>query len=261
MTAIAPMEVKLFPCLTDNYGFLLHDPNSGQTATIDTPDADEIMRQADQAGWTLTHIFNTHHHLDHVGGNQKIKQQKGVTIIGPRAEAARIPGIDQAVGEGDIIKLGEHPIQIMDTPAHTAGHIAYYIRQQNIIFVGDTLFALGCGRLFEGTAAQMWAALEKFSALPGKTKVYCAHEYTLSNGRFAQTIEPKNPELQAYMARARTLRDQDRPTIPTTIAAERSANPFMRAHLDTLALAVDLPGHSPAEILGEIRRRKDAFKG
>lgn len=239
------LQVKLFPCLSDNYGFLVHDPKSGQTTTIDSPDADEIMRQADLLGWPLTHIWNTHHHFDHVGGNLALKKARGVTIIGPKAEAARIPGLDIALGEGDIAQLGAHDAKIFDTPAHTLGHIAYYFASQNIIFVGDTLFALGCGRLFEGTPEMMWDAMEKFAALPPKTQVYCAHEYTLSNGKFALAIDGDNPDLLAYIKRAKALRDRDQPTVPTTIGAELKANPFMRA--------------GSAARLGEIRTMKDNF--
>ena len=240
-----PLHIKMFPCLSDNYGFLVHDDVSGQTATIDTPDADEIMRQADMAGWTLTHIWNTHHHWDHTGGNLAIKDALGVTIIGPKAEAARIPGIDLAVSEGDAVSLGKFSAVVIDTPAHTAGHIAFHFASEKAIFVGDTLFALGCGRLFEGTPAQMYAAMQKFKALPADTKVYCAHEYTLSNAAFAVTVEPDNSDLAHYIKTAKALRAKNQPTVPTTIGAEISANPFMRA--------------SSPERLGEIRAAKDNF--
>lgn len=237
--------IKMFPCLSDNYGFLVHDTASGQTATIDTPDAGEIMRQADMAGWTLTHIWNTHHHFDHVGGNAAIKDALGVTIIGPKAERAKIPGIDIAVGEGDTVTLGDYVADVMDTPAHTLGHIAYHFASEHVIFVGDTLFALGCGRLFEGTPAQMFDALQRFAKLPADTKVYCAHEYTLSNAAFAVTVEPENQALLDYIETAKAKRERNEPTVPTTIGAEIAANPFMRA--------------GSAERLGEIRAAKDAF--
>lgn len=241
------LQIRMFPCLNDNYGFLIHDPQSGQTASIDTPDGAEIMRQADEAGWTLTHIWNTHHHFDHVGGNLEIKAARDVTIIGPRAEAARIPGLDIAAGDGDIVSLGALKSTVWDTPAHTAGHIAYYFDSEAAIFVGDTLFALGCGRLFEGTAEQMHAAMQRFASLPEYTDVYCAHEYTLSNGKFAVTVEPDNPDLLSAIQRAKALRAQGKPTVPTTIGAEKAANPFMRA--------------ASAKQLGEIRAAKDSFKG
>ena len=240
-----PLLIKMFPCLSDNYGFLVHDSESGQTATIDTPDAAEIMRQAEAAGWTLTHIWNTHHHFDHVGGNAQIKDTLGVTIIGPKAEAARIPGIDIAVGEGDAVSLGKYKADVFDTPAHTLGHIAYHFAGEKIIFVGDTLFALGCGRLFEGTPAQMHDAMQRFAALPAETRVYCAHEYTLSNAAFAVTVEPDNDDLHTYIKTAKAKRNKGEPTVPTTIGAEIAANPFMRA--------------GSAERLGEIRAAKDNF--
>lgn len=240
-----PLLIKMFPCLSDNYGFLVHDTETGQTTTIDTPDAGEIMRQADMAGWTLTHIWNTHHHFDHVGGNLALKDTLGVTIIGPKAESARIPGIDIQVGEGDTVSLGAFTADVFDTPAHTLGHIAYHFAGEKVIFVGDTLFALGCGRLFEGTPAQMWDAMQKFAALPADTKVYCAHEYTLSNAAFAVTVEPENQALLDYVETAKALRAKGKPTVPTTIGAEIAANPFMRA--------------GSAERLGEIRAAKDGF--
>lgn len=240
-----PLIVHQFPCLSDNYGFLLHDPESGKTTAIDTPDADEILRQCETKGWTLTDIWNTHHHWDHTGGNIDLKEKTGCFITGPKAEAGRIPGIDLGVKEGDVVKLGTIEAKVWDTPAHTAGHISYYFAGEDKIFVGDTLFALGCGRLFEGTPAQMHDAMTRYAALPDNTQVYCAHEYTLSNGKFALTVEPDNQALIDYMDRAKALREDGIPTVPTTIGAERAANPFMRA--------------SSAEKLGEIRAAKDKF--
>ena len=242
---IKPLQIKMFPCLSDNYGFLVHDSASGQTACIDTPDGTEIMRQADIEGWTLTHILNTHHHFDHTGGNQMMKDALGLTVIGPRAEAAKIPAIDIAVGEGDVVTIGAFSAAVLDTPAHTLGHIAYHFASEGAIFVGDTLFALGCGRLFEGTPEQMFDAMEKFGTLLDETRVYCAHEYTLSNAAFALTVEPDNVDLQAYVKTAKALRAKGLPTVPTTIGAERAANPFMRA--------------KTAARLGEIRAAKDNF--
>ncbi|MEE9347723.1 MAG: hydroxyacylglutathione hydrolase [Robiginitomaculum sp.] len=253
------LKIKMFPCRSDNYGFLVHDPVSGQTASIDTPDPDVIMQEAQAAGWTLTHIFNTHHHFDHVGGNKAIKDALGVTIIGPRAEASKIPHIDIAVGEGDTAALGHHKAAVFDTPAHTLGHIAYHFADDAVIFVGDTLFALGCGRLFEGTPAMMWAAMQKFAALPDATQVYCAHEYTLSNAAFALSVDGANPALIDYVARAKALREKGLPTVPTTIGAEKAANPFMRADTPALRKSVNMMEASAADVLGEIRRRKDAF--
>jgi len=239
------LKIEQIPCLNDNYGYLIHDEESEFTASIDTPDGTAIAKRAAELGWNLTHIFNTHHHFDHVGGNQYLKEQFGVTIIGPKADEERIPGIDQAVSDGEIFKFGAHEVNVLHTPGHTKGHCAYYIRSCESIFVGDTLFALGCGRLFEGTPQQMYDSLAKITALPDNTHVYCAHEYTLSNGAFALTVDPDNADLQAYMKDAQDLRNKGMPTVPTTIAREKLANPFVRA--------------KSAAALGEIRTAKDNF--
>jgi len=239
------LEIAQFPCLNDNYGFLLHDTQSGQTASIDTPDGAAIAAKAEEMGWQLTHIFNTHHHFDHVGGNLFLKEKLGVEIVGPKADEKRIVGIDRAVSDGETFLFGAHDIHVIDTPGHTLGHCAYYVPDCQSVFVGDTMFALGCGRLFEGTPKQMFDSLAKLASLPDETQVYCAHEYTLSNGAFALSVDAENENLQDYMAEARQLRDQNLPTVPTTIAREKLANPFVRAR-------------SP-EQLGEIRTAKDNF--
>lgn len=241
------LEIAMFACRQDNYGFLVHEPISGQTATIDTPDEGNIMEAADQLGWSLTHIWNTHHHFDHVGGNSALKAARMTYIIGPEAERAKITEIDHGVSEGSSVSLGDIKAVVWDTPAHTLGHIAYHFEDEGVIFVGDTLFALGCGRLFEGTPQMMWDAMQRFSALDGDTRVFCAHEYTLSNGAFALSVDAGNPDLQDYMDKARALREDGQPTVPTTISAERAANPFMRA--------------KSAHELGAIRAQKDNFKG
>ena len=238
--------VHMFPCLSDNYGLLLHDPNSGLTATIDTPDGDEILAQCKDKGWTLSHIFNTHHHWDHTGGNLALaKQIKGLTIIGPSHDAARIPGLTQGVRGAETFSFGQQTVEVLETPGHTTGHIIYYVPTANLAFVGDTLFKMGCGRLFEGSPADMFSSMAKISELPASTKLYCAHEYTLSNGKFALTVEPENPDLQDYMKEAKQLRDKGIPTVPTTVAREALINPFMRA--------------ASAQRLGEIRKAKDNF--
>lgn len=237
--------ILTFPCLSDNYGFLLHDPQSGLTAAIDTPDGAEILRQCGEHDIKLTHIFNTHHHFDHVGGNKMLKQNQDVTIIGPQADKARIPHIDITVHDGEIFKFGQYDIHVLHTPGHTLGHCAYYIPALESVFVGDTLFALGCGRLFEGTPRQMFDSMAKLAALPDNTSVYCAHEYTLSNGQFAQSIDPENSSLNVYMQTVKQLRAEGLPTVPTTIAREKAANPFMRA--------------KSAQEFGEIRAAKDRF--
>ena len=253
------LEIIVFPCLSDNYGFLLRCSETGQTACVDTPDAAEISKQIEARGWKLDYILNTHHHPDHTGGNKALKRKYGAQVIGPKAEESRIPQIDKALGEGDIFKLGNCAAKVWDTPAHTAGHISYYFEDEAAIFVGDTLFALGCGRLFEGTPAQMWTAMARYKTLPGQTQVCCAHEYTLSNARFAETIETGNSALRDYIETAKAKRADNIPTVPTTIGAEIGANPFMRADQDSVAMAVNMAGASPSDILGEVRRRKDNF--
>ncbi|HFB55504.1 MAG TPA: hydroxyacylglutathione hydrolase [Hellea balneolensis] len=237
--------IHIFPCLSDNYGFLLHEPASGLTASIDSPDGHVISQKCRELGYTLTHILNTHHHFDHVGGNAMLKKEFDLKIIGPQAEDGRIPGLDEAVNGGDIIPFGDFDIHVLHTPGHTKGHCAYYIPQVDSVFVGDTLFALGCGRLFEGTAEDMYESLKKLAALPAKTNVYCAHEYTLSNGKFALSVDADNADLNAYMDEVVAKRNAGEPTVPTTIAKELAANPFMRA--------------PTPQILGDIRRAKDNF--
>ncbi|PHS38445.1 MAG: hydroxyacylglutathione hydrolase [Robiginitomaculum sp.] len=237
--------ISLFPCLNDNYGFLLVEPDSGLCATIDTPDGAEIDAQLQKRGLTLTHILNTHHHYDHVGGNQFLKDKYGATIVGPKADAARIPGIDIALAGGEVFKFGAYDIHIIDTPGHTLGHCAYYVPDEASVFVGDTIFVMGCGRLFEGTPAQMFDSLSKLAALHQDTKIYCAHEYTLSNAAFAVTAEPDNNDLKRAVTSANALRDKGQPTVPTTVGIELKTNPFMRA--------------KTPEILGEIRAAKDKF--
>ncbi len=240
-------DIAIFPCLSDNYGLLIHDPISGETAAIDTPDANEIARQCEARGWTLTHIWNTHHHPDHTGGNTALKQRYGVKIIGPAKDADRIDGLDDGVAEGDIINLGTHAVQVFETDGHTIGHIIFYVPSAQAAFVGDTVFSLGCGRLFEGTPAQMFDSLAKIAALPSETRLYCAHEYTLSNARFAVTAEPDNQDLHRYIEEAKALRSAGKFTVPTSVAQELKTNPFMRA--------------SSAEHLGAIRAAKDNFQG
>jgi len=239
------LEIALFPCLSDNYGILIHDPVSGKTATIDTPDGDEIARQCESRGWTLTDIWNTHHHWDHTGGNLALKEKLSVTITGPDMIEGRIPGLDKGVGEADSFQFGAHKVHVWHTPGHTRDHIIYYVPDAEAAFVGDTLFVMGCGRLFEGTPAQMRSSLAKLAALPPATKIYCAHEYTLSNAAFALTVESENQDLLAAIEAAKARREKGLPTVPTTIAQELKTNPFMRTGSD--------------ERLGEIRSAKDNF--
>jgi hydroxyacylglutathione hydrolase len=256
---MSELTIHMFPCLADNYGYLLHDAASGATAAVDTPDAHAITGQLEAKGWRLTHILNTHHHADHAGGNLELKKRTGCTIVGPRADAARIPGIDVAVGEGDVVELGAHRASVYDTPGHTRGHIVYHFAAARAAFVGDTLFALGCGRLFEGTPAQMWGSLQKILRWPDDTRIYCAHEYTQSNARFALTVEPQNRALQQRAANVATLRAAGTATVPSTLGEERATNPFLRPQSGALRAAVGLPGASDVEVFAKTRALKDAF--
>ena len=251
------LEIVQIPCLSDNYGYLVHDPDSGETATIDTPETGPIPAALEQRGWQLTAIFNTHHHFDHAGCNLEIKEKTGCKIYGPSGEADNIPGLDEAVDEGDMVRLGNHYARIMNVGGHTLGHIAYYFAEQQSAFVGDTLFALGCGRIFEGTPAQMWRSLRKIASLPPATTLYCAHEYTEANARFAITVDPQNPDLQNRMKEIAGLRADNRPTVPMTLAQELATNPFLRAGDSNIRAVLDMPDAPDVDVFAEIRRRKD----
>ena len=223
------IEVVRIPVLSDNYVWLVRENTSGEVMVVDPAVADPVLAKADELGWKITHIWNTHWHPDHTGGNAAIKAATGCTITGPAAEYVRIPTLDVQVSGGDVVKLGEAEAMVIDVPAHTAGHIAFHFAQEQLAFVGDTLFAMGCGRLFEGTAAQMFLNMQKLAALPDTTQVFCAHEYTLSNGKFALSIEPDNDALIERMIEVTAMRERGQPTVPTTIGQERATNPFMRA--------------------------------
>ncbi|HEX8064162.1 MAG TPA: hydroxyacylglutathione hydrolase [Allosphingosinicella sp.] len=240
------LDIARIPVLTDNYVWLVREPGSGETAVIDPAVAEPVLAEAEARGWRITQIWNTHWHPDHTGGNSAIKAATGAFVTGPAAEAARIPTLDRLVREGDWVALGAVEAEVLEVPAHTAGHIAYHMSSEQVVFVGDTLFAMGCGRLFEGTAEQMHANLQRLAALPSETRAYCAHEYTLSNGRFAVTVEPANEALAARMAQVEAARAEGLATVPTTIALELATNPFMRA--------------SSAAELAERRRAKDNFR-
>ena len=241
------LEIVRIPVLSDNYVWLAHEPASGETMVVDPAVAEPVLDAAAQRGWRITQIWNTHWHPDHTGGNAEIKAATGCTITGPAAEAARIPTLDVQVREGDRVRLGALKAEVLEVPAHTAGHIAYHFASEHVVFVGDTLFAMGCGRLFEGTAEQMFANMQRLAALPEDTRVYCAHEYTLSNGRYALAAEPDNEAIAARVADVAAARERGEATVPTTIALERATNPFMRAR-DAVQLA-------------ERRAAKDTFRG
>ena len=223
------LEIIRIPVLSDNYVWLVHEPVSGETMVVDPAVAAPVLAEADARGWKITQIWNTHWHPDHTGGNAEIKAATGCVITGPAAESERIPTLDALVAEGDTVMLGDVAAQVLDVPAHTAGHIAFHFPDDQAAFVGDTLFAMGCGRLFEGTADQMYSNMRKLEALGDDTRVYCAHEYTQSNGRFALTVEPDNAALVERMAQVDAMRERGEATVPTSIALERATNPFMRA--------------------------------
>ncbi len=224
-----PLIVHQFACLSDNYGYLLHDPASGETAAIDTPDADAYLAAAQAQGWQITQIWNTHWHPDHAGGNEAIKAQTGALVVAPVGDAGRIAAIDRTVEAGDTVMLGDYSAMVIDVGGHTMGHNAYYLADGDLAFVGDSLFALGCGRMFEGTAPQFWASLQRLKALPPATLIYCAHEYTASNARFARFADPENAALADYVAEIEAKRARGEPTVPTTLGRELATNPFLRA--------------------------------
>lgn len=253
------IEIEQFMCRQDNFGVLLREPKSGAVALVDAPEEGAILAAVKRTGWTPKTILTTHHHADHVEANLPLKQRFGLEIIGPEAEKAKIPGIGRTVKGGDSFKLGEETVEVIFTPGHTAGHISYYFPQSGVVFTADTLFALGCGRLFEAPAAVMFESLKKLTALPADTKVYCGHEYTLSNARFALTVDPTNSALKERAAKIEKLRAADKPTLPTTIGEELSTNPFLRWHDPAIRRHLGMEKASDAEVFAEIRKRKDVF--
>ncbi len=254
-----PLEIEVFQCRSDNYGVLVHDPATGLTASIDAPEAQPILDALSRRGWTLTHILTTHHHTHHVEGILGLKGRFELEIIGPINEAVAIPGLDRSVEDGDEFEFGGHTVCVIETPGHTAGHVCYYFPDDKVLFAADTLFALGCGRLFERTAADMWHSLQKLSALPDETAVYFGHEYTLSNARFALTIDPDNARLQERVREIEATRAANRFTIPTTIGLEKETNPFLRATDPAVRRNLLMESRSNEEVFAEIRKRKDSF--
>ncbi len=253
------LEIHQIPVLSDNYVYLAHDPATGDTAVVDPAVVGPVLDAAAEKNWTITHIINTHHHGDHTGGNLEIKSRTGCIIVGPRADRDRIPGIDVELGDGDTFMLGEAEARVFDVPGHTHGHIAYWFEQSDALFCGDTLFALGCGRVFEGTMDQMWSSLSKLKTLPGSTRVYCAHEYTQSNGRFALSVEPNNAALIARMADIDDMRQRGIPTVPSTLSEELATNPFLRPDSDDLQQTIGRVGGDAVSVFAETRRLKDNF--
>ncbi|WP_271271619.1 hydroxyacylglutathione hydrolase [Aliamphritea hakodatensis] len=250
-------EIVQLPCLQDNYCCLIHDAENNITAVIDTPDARVIEAELEARGWQLDYILTTHHHWDHIDGHVALKQRYNCEVIGPVLNQDVIPGIDRAADDGDVLQLGRISVQVIATPGHTLGHVCYWSPELQAVFVGDTLFSMGCGRLFEGAPEQMWQSMLALRNLPDETAVYCGHEYTLSNARFAMALEPDNQQLQQRCQTVEQLREQRLPTLPTSVLQERQTNPFMRADVPGLQAQLGLSGRPPAEVFAEIRQRKD----
>jgi hydroxyacylglutathione hydrolase len=250
-------QTRVFLCLQDNYGVLLHDEESGATAAIDAPETAPIERALQETGWRLTDILVTHHHADHTGGIAELKKRHRCRVTAPAGEAARIPGVDATVRENDVVHVGKLDGRVLETPGHTSGHISYFFANDQLAFVGDTLFSIGCGRVIEGTPEMMWQSLLKLRALPDETCIYCGHEYTQANIRFAKTIEPSNAALLARAKEVETLRAANNPTIPSQLGEEKAANPFLRADVPEVARAVGLAGQPAWQVFAEIRERKN----
>ncbi|CAA7611574.1 putative hydroxyacylglutathione hydrolase [Candidatus Terasakiella magnetica] len=257
---MAKIVVEQIPVLTDNYIYLLHEPESGATAVVDPAVTEPVLEHLAAKNWRLTHILNTHHHGDHTGGNIDLIKHTGCVVVGAARDSERIPGIGIEVGEGDTFMLGAAAAMVFEVPGHTSGHIAFWFPDSHALFCGDTLFSLGCGRLFEGTPEEMWRSLKKLRDLPAETLVYCGHEYTAANGRFARLVERDNQALHVRLEQVEKLRAKGRPTIPATLADERAANPFLRADMGSVARAVGMePDAHPNLVFAELRRRKDVF--
>jgi len=247
----------LFLCLKDNFGVLLHDPETMATAAIDAPEAGAVEAALKRTGWSLTDILVTHHHHDHTGGIEELKSRYRCRVVAPQAEAGGIPAVDETVREGDRVRVGSLEARVIETPGHTAGHISYFLPADKLAFVGDTLFSIGCGRVIEGNAEMMWNSLTKLRALPDDTRIFCGHEYTLANIRFAKTIEPNNAVLAAREQEVSRLIAESKPTIPSFMREEKAANPFLRADLPEVAQAVGLAGKPAWQVFAEIRERKN----
>lgn len=251
------LDIHQFRCLTDNYGVLLRDTTTGAVASIDAPDSNQVAAALETKKWGLTDILATHHHGDHTAGIAPLKARFSCRVVGPRDEAARIPALDDAVAGGDVVKFGAHDVRVLATPGHTAGHVSYWLPDAGVAFVGDTLFAMGCGRVLEGTMEQMWRSVESIGKLPPATLLYCGHEYTVANARFAMSVEPENAALAARLAEMETLRAAGRPTLPTRVDLELATNPFLRPRSPAIRKRLGLEAAEDWQVFAELRERKN----
>ncbi|MEP9354070.1 hydroxyacylglutathione hydrolase [Xanthobacter sp. KR7-65] len=256
-----PADIRIVPCLEDNYAVLLHDPVTEATAVVDVPEPGPVMDALDKEGWNLTHILVTHHHADHTQGVPAVKARYGATVVGPKAEAANIPGLDVAVVDGDPVAVGSLVGRVLETPGHTAGPASYLFDGEKLLFAGDTLFTLGCGRPLECDPPVLWASLQRLRALPEDLTLFSGHEYTLANARFALSVDPDNARLAELFAEAQARRAKGEPTIPSSLVDELLANPFLRADDVGMAERLGMAGADPAEVFTELRLRKNNFRG
>ncbi|WP_413204725.1 hydroxyacylglutathione hydrolase [Rhodospirillum sp. A1_3_36] len=256
---MSKLDIQQIPVLSDNYIYLARCKATGACAVVDPAEAEPVLDKARTLGWTITHILNTHHHFDHTGGNESIKAATGALIVGYGPDAERIPGIDQTVTDGDYIKIGEAKAEVIATPGHTLGHVSYWFPDSHALFCGDTLFSAGCGRLFEGTAGQMWESLMRLRDLPAETLIFCAHEYTQSNITFALTVDPRNQALRDRAVEVDALRAKGHPTVPTFLGQERAYNPFLRADKADLQAALSMDGAAAVDVFATTRLKKDRF--
>ncbi|XP_075488504.1 hydroxyacylglutathione hydrolase 2, mitochondrial-like isoform X2 [Primulina tabacum] len=260
INTLSSLQIEMVPCLRDNYAYLIHDVNTGTVGVVDPSEVLPIVDALNRKNWNLNYILNTHHHFDHTGGNLGLKERYGAKVIGSALDKERIPGIDIVLNDRDQWMFAGHEVLAMETPGHTRGHISFYFPGSKSIFTGDTLFSLSCGKLFEGTPQQMFSSLSKITSLPDDTNIYCGHEYTLSNSKFALSIEPGNEELQSYAAHVTLLRNKGLPTIPTSLRKEKLCNPFLRTSSLEIRKALDIAESADdAEVLGAIRQAKDNF--
>lgn len=253
------LDIRQIPVLNDNYVYLIREPELNAVGVVDPAVVEPVMAEAERLGWAITHVINTHHHGDHTGGNLEIKEHTGCTIVGPGPDRDRIPGIDVELNDGDTFTFGAATADVFFVPGHTRGHIAYWFSESDALFCGDTLFSIGCGRVFEGTMDQMWSSLSRLRALPSETRVYCAHEYTQSNVDFAVSVDPNNLALRTREADVKSKRERGEPTVPSRLGEELAANPFLRADQADLQAALGMAGADPVAVFTEVRQRKDNF--